>query len=95
MLEGMLIAVVIAAVAQMPWLVWVWIRERPTGGGGGGAASSSRPPEPPLDSEFDWERFEDGFRVFAGSGPQLSGTDLGTQPPRSETEGEEQAGTMA
>jgi hypothetical protein len=93
-LEGMLIAIVIAAVAQMPWLIWVWIRERPTGGGGG-SAPSSRPPEPPLNSEFDWEGFEDGFRVFAGSGSHLGGSDPGAQPSTSRTDGEDPAGAMA
>jgi hypothetical protein len=93
-LEGMLIAIVIAAVAQMPWLIWAWIRERPTGGGGG-SGPSNRPPEPPLNSEFDWEGFEDGFRVFAESGSQVRGSDSGAQPSTSRTDGEDPAGAMA
>ena len=64
MLQGMLLAIVIVALAQLPWLVWLWVRERPQGGGGGGTRRDEIPPRPPQQPDFDWNTFEDDFRAF-------------------------------
>jgi hypothetical protein len=64
MLQGMLLAIVIVALAQLPWLVWLWVRERPQGGGGGGTPRDEIPPQPPQQPDFDWTSFEDDFRAF-------------------------------
>ena len=64
MLQGMLLAIVIVALAQLPWLVWLWVRERPQGGGGGGTKRDEIPPQPPQQPDFDWTSFEDDFRAF-------------------------------
>ena len=57
MLQGMLLAIVIVALAQLPWLVWLWVRERPQpGGGGGGTKRDEIPPQPPHQPDFDWSR---------------------------------------
>ncbi len=66
MLEGMLLAIVIMALAQLPWLVWLYVRERPRpGGGGGGSKRGQDPPQSPLEPSFDWDSFEDDFHSFA------------------------------
>jgi hypothetical protein len=66
MLEGMLLAIVIVALAQLPWLVWLSVRERPEpGGGGGGSKRGQGPPLSPLEPSFDWDSFEDDFHSFA------------------------------
>ena len=66
MLEGMLLAIVIAALAQLPWLVWLFVRERPQpGGGGGGSKRGQDPPQSPLEPSFDWDAFEDDFHSYA------------------------------
>jgi hypothetical protein len=67
MLQGMLLAIVIVALAQLPWLVWLWVRERPqTGGGGGGSKrDDGPPPAPPVDPGVDWDSFEEDFRAYA------------------------------
>jgi hypothetical protein len=65
MLQGMVLAIVIVALAQLPWLVWLWVRERPQqGGGGGGTRRDEIPPQPPQQPDFDWDSFEDDFRAF-------------------------------
>jgi hypothetical protein len=65
MLQGMVLAIVIVALAQLPWLVWLWVRERPQqGGGGGGTKRDEIPPQPPQQPDFDWTSFEDDFRAF-------------------------------
>jgi len=61
--EGMLIGLVIVAVAQLPWLLWLLFREQPSGGGGGGTRRQD-PPKAPLEPQFDWDSFEDNFRAF-------------------------------
>ena len=66
MLEGMLLAIVIVALAQLPWLVWLFVRERPQpGGGGGGSKRGQDPPQSPLEPSFDWDAFEDDFHSYA------------------------------
>ena len=64
MLEGMLIGLVIMALAQLPWLLWLLLREQPAGGGGGGGTRRDEPPQAPLEPNFDWDSFEDHFREF-------------------------------
>ncbi|HXY73225.1 MAG TPA: hypothetical protein VEM41_11825 [Actinomycetota bacterium] len=64
MQEGMLIGLVIVAVAQLPWLLWLLLREQPSGGGGGGTKRDDPPKAPPLEPQFDWDSFEDNFRAF-------------------------------
>ena len=61
--EGMLIGLVIVAVAQLPWLLWLLFREQPSGGGGGGTRRQD-PPKAPLEPQFDWDSFEDNFRAY-------------------------------
>ena len=61
--EGMLIGLVIVAVAQLPWLLWLLFREQPSGGGGGGTKRVD-PPKAPLEPLWDWDRFEDNFRAY-------------------------------
>ena len=64
MLEGMLIALAIAAVAQLPWLIYGLVSGDKDDRGGGGK-SEPRSPEP-LEPQFDWESFEQGFRAHTG-----------------------------
>src|SRR5438067_1854371 len=73
MLEGMLLAIVIIALAQLPWLVWLYVRERPQpGGGGGGSKRGQDPPHSPPEPSFNWDAFETDFRAFARSpGPVI------------------------
>ena len=69
MLQGMLLAIVIVALAQLPWLVWLWVRERPqTGGGGGGSKRDDGPPPPPRQPEST------GTRSRTTSAPTRRGT---------------------
>ena len=63
MQEGMLIGLVIVAVAQLPWLLWLLLRDQPSGGGGGGTKRED-PPKAPLEPQFDWDSFEDNFRAY-------------------------------
>jgi len=63
-LEGMLIGLVIVALAQLPWLLFLLLREQPAGGGGGGGTRRDEPPQAPLEPHFDWDSFEDHFREF-------------------------------
>ena len=63
--EGMLIGLVIVAVAQLPWLLWLLLRDQPSGGGGGGTKRDEPPKAPPLEPQFDWDSFEDNFRAFS------------------------------
>ena len=64
MQEGMLIGLVIVAVAQLPWLLWLLFHDQPSGGGGGGTRRVD-PPQAPLEPQFDWDRFEDNFRAYS------------------------------
>ena len=64
MQEGMLIGLVIVAVAQLPWLLWLLLRDQPSGGGGGGTKRED-PPKAPLEPQFDWDSFEDNFRAYS------------------------------
>jgi hypothetical protein len=65
MLEGMMIALVIAAVAQLPWLIYGLFTDRRDHRGGGGKADDQPAPQP-IEPRFDWEQFEDGFRAYSG-----------------------------
>jgi hypothetical protein len=86
MLQGMLLAIVIIALAQLPWLVWLWVRERPqTGGGGGGSKrDGGPPPAPPVDPGVDWDSFEEDFRAYTAwtrwTTPVENGTRASTTP---------------
>ena len=83
MLEGMLIALVIAAVAQLPWLIWSLFSDRRDWRGGGGQPDEPTPP--PIEPIFDWEGFEQQFRSFAGRSDSPS--ELGRGPASSPAEG--------
>jgi hypothetical protein len=91
MLEGMLLAIVIVALAQLPWLVWLFVRERPeSGGGGGGTKRDEIPPQPPREPDFDWSSFEDDFRAYAAwtrwTTPVKDRTDVPAADPTGRTD---------
>jgi hypothetical protein len=72
MLEGMMIALAIAAVAQLPWLVFGLFADRKEGRGGGGRGDD-QPAPPPMEPQFDWDGFEEDFRAYSGNRPGTAG----------------------
>jgi hypothetical protein len=92
MLQGMLLAIVIVALAQLPWLVWLWVREKPQAGGGGGGSKrdGGPPPAPPVDPGIDWDSFEEDFRAYTAwtrwTTPVESGTRAEAVEPSSLTD---------
>jgi hypothetical protein len=93
MLQGMLLAIVIVALAQLPWLVWLWVRERPqSGGGGGGTKRDEIPPQPPHQPDFDWDSFEDNFRAYTAWQRWTTPVDQRTPAPAPEVSGQADAG---
>ena len=65
MLEGMMIALAIAAVAQLPWLIFGVFSDRNDQRGGGGKGGDEPSPQP-MEPSFDWEHFETRFRAYTG-----------------------------